>query len=174
MLVEPSRSVGVVARFLPPLLLALALALLVALVVGYVISQRLAGPVTRMTAAAQAMASGNLEQRVPDEGHDEIGRLAASFNTMSRRVAATDRAQRTLFADVSHELRTPLTNVDGYAQALRDGMFQTEAERTAALETISAEAGRMKTLLNELLELARLESGPGVARPPTHCRSPVY
>ena len=159
MLVEPSRSAGVVARFLPPLLLALALALLVALIVGYAISRRLAGPVTRLTAAAQAMASGNLEQRVPDEGHDEIGRLAASFNTMSHRVAATDRAQRTLLADVSHELRTPLTNVDGYAQALRDGMFATDAERASALQTISAEAGRMNTLLNELLELARLESG---------------
>ena len=162
MLVEPSRTAGIVARFLPPLLLALALALLIALVTGYLISRRLAGPVTRITAAAQAMASGNLEQRVPDERPDEIGRLAASFNTMSHRVAATDRAQRTLLADVSHELRTPLTNVDGYVHALLDGMFQTESERTAALETIGAEAVRMKSLLNELLELARLESGQAV------------
>lgn len=162
MLVEPSRSAGVVARFLPPLLLALALALLIALATGFLISRRLAGPVTRMTTAAQAMAGGDLEQRVPDEGPDEIGRLAASFNTMSHRVASTDHAQRTLLADVSHELRTPLTNVAGYAHAIRDGMFQTEVERIAALETISAEAGRMKSLLNELLELARLESGQAV------------
>ena len=162
MLVEPSRSAGVVARFLPPLLLALALALLIAFAAGYVISRRLAGPMTRMTAAAQAMAGGDLEQRVPDEGPDEIGRLAASFNAMSHRVAATDRAQRTLLTDISHELRTPLTNVDGYAHALRDGMFQTESERSAALETISAEAGRMKSLLNQLLDLARIESGQTV------------
>ena len=162
MLVEPSRTAGVVARFLPPLLLALALALLIALATGYVISRRLAGPVTRMTTASLAMAGGDLAQRVPDEGPDEIGRLATSFNVMSHRVAATDRAQRTLLADVSHELRTPLTNVDGYAHALRDGMFQTELERSAALETISAEAGRMMSLLNDLLELARLESGQAV------------
>lgn len=159
MLVEPSRTAGVVARFLPPLLLALALALLVALATGYLMSRRLAAPVTRLTAAAQSMAGGDLEQRVPIEGPAEIGQLAASFNAMSHRVATSDRAQRTLLADVSHELRTPLTNVDGYVQALRDGMFRTDSERSAALQTISAEAARMKTLLNEILELARLESG---------------
>jgi len=158
-LVEPPRRQGVVARFIPPLLLALACALLVAVVAGYGLSRRLAAPIARLTLAADAMAAGRLDQHIPAAGLDEIGRLVASFNAMSGRVTATDRAQRTLLADVSHELRTPLTNVQGYTQALRDGLLRTPQEIDAALSTISSESDRMTRLIGQLLDLARVESG---------------
>lgn len=159
LLVSPLRTQGVTGRFLPPLLLILAIALGVAAVAGYLLSRRISAPVGRLTTAADAMAAGDLEQRVPEEGPDEIGRLVASFNAMSHQVAATARSQRKLLADIAHELRTPLTSVQGYAQALRDGVLPDKAEEQRALATIGTEADRMGRLIRQLLELARLESG---------------
>jgi signal transduction histidine kinase len=78
---------------------------------------------------------------------------------MSRRVAATSRSQRELLANVAHELRTPLTSVQGYAQALRDGVIEDRAEQERALTTIGRESERMANLIGQLLDLARLESG---------------
>jgi len=155
----PVQGVPLARRYLPPLLLAMAASLVVASLAGYVLSRRIAAPVHRLTAAADAMATGKLEQQVAGEGTDEIGRLVASFNAMSQRVAATARSQRDLLANIAHELRTPLTSVQGYTQALRDGVVDTPSDRAKALATISAEAERMGRLIGQLLDLARIESG---------------
>lgn len=155
---EP-RSQGVARRFLPPLLIVVAVALGVASLVGYLLSRRIAAPVTRLTEAADAMAAGRLEQTVSSEGSDEIGRLVASFNAMSRQVAATSRSQRQLLANIAHELRTPLTSVQGYTQALRDGLLPNPDDVHRTLATISSESDRMARLISQLLDLSRLESG---------------
>jgi signal transduction histidine kinase len=158
-LAAPPQSRPLIRQFLPPLTLTLLVSLVIAAAVGYGLSRRIAAPVARLTAAAEAMARGQLEQRVAGEGPDELGRLVAGFNAMSHQVAATARAERELLANVAHELRTPLTSVRGYAQGLRDGVITDDADRTRALTTIAAEAERMGRLVTELLDLARLESG---------------
>lgn len=155
----PPRGQTLLGLYLPRLLIALAASLGVASLAGYILSRRIAAPVDRLTAAADAMAAGKLEQRVPGEGLDELGRLVASFNTMSRQVATTARSQRDLLANIAHELRTPLTSVQGYTQALRDGVIDEPEEQARALATIGGEAERMALLIGELLDLARLESG---------------
>jgi signal transduction histidine kinase len=123
------------------------------------LSRRISRPVSQLTLAADAMAAGALEQSVEGAGSDEIGRLVQSFNSMSSRVAATDRSQRDLLANVAHELRTPLTNVQGYAKALQDHVIGDEAGQHSALNVIGRESERMNRLIAELLDLARLESG---------------
>lgn len=153
------RPRPLVARFIPPLLVALGISLAMAAAAGSWSSRRIASPVSRLTVAADAMAGGALEQRVAGEGEDEVGRLVASFNAMSGRVAATAASQRRLLADVAHELRTPLTAVRGYAQAVRDGVAAAPADRERASAAIVAEAERMGRLVGELLDLSRLESG---------------
>ena len=158
-LAAPAPDRPLVGRFVRPLLLALLIALAVAALAGYLLSRRIAAPVGRLTRAADAMAAGALEQRVPGEGPDEIGRLVASFNAMSHRVATTARGQRDFLANVAHELRTPLTSLRGYARALRDGVASEPADRERALATITAESERMAALVQQLLDLARLESG---------------
>jgi two-component system sensor histidine kinase ResE len=85
--------------------------------------------------------------------------VAESFNSMATRVEATQAAQRDLVANVSHDLKTPLTAISGWSQALLDGAADTAAERQQAAETIYNEAGRMARLVNDLLDLARIESG---------------
>ena len=159
LIVTGEQRIPLVRLFLPRLLFVSGISLLIASLAGYLLSRYVARPVERLTLAADAMARGNLEQRVDGGGDDEIGRLIDSFNTMSARVAATYRSQRDLLANVAHELRTPLTSVQGYAQALRERVAETDAERDAALAAIGRESERMSALIGQLLDLARLESG---------------
>lgn len=158
-IVTDSRRYPLLGLFLPRLFLITGVSLLLASALGLIFSRRIAEPVRRLTTAANAMAAGHLEQTVPAAGVDEIGQLVGSFNSMSRQVAATYRSQRELLADVAHELRTPLTSVQGYAQALREGVIDDPGARDRALDTIGRESGRMSTLIGQLLDLARLESG---------------
>ena len=164
-LVAPAERPEVVGRLTVGFGVILVASLGVAAVTAVALSQRIAAPVTGLAEAADAMGAGRLEQRVAGEGPDEVGRLVARFNAMSRRIAAVDRSQRRLLASVAHELRTPLTSVQGYARALRDGVARTPAEQERALRTIEAEGARMGRLVAGLLDLARLESGQVVLEP---------
>jgi signal transduction histidine kinase len=158
-MVAPPRRAPLVRMYLPRLLTFTAISLAVASIAGLVIARRISEPVHRLTDAADKMSRGDLDQQVPGEGEDELGRLVGSFNTMSGRVAAMYRSQRDLLANVAHELRTPLTSVQGYTQGLADNVFISEDERSAAYRTIQREADRMRSLIDQLLDLARLESG---------------
>ena len=163
--VAPPERPVVVGRLALGFAVILAASLGLAAAVALAVSRRIAAPVTALAEAADAMAAGHLRQNVAGEGDDEVGRLVASFNAMSRRIAAVDRSQRRLLANVAHELRTPLTSVQGYVRALRDGVARTPAERERALQTVEAEAARMGRLVAGLLDLARLESGQAKLEP---------
>jgi len=159
LIVSPNRRFPLLALYLPRLLLVAGFSLFVGAIASFFLSRRIAEPVVSLTRAADAMSAGNLEQVVPGAGPDEIGRLVASFNVMSHRVASLSQSQRDLLANVAHELRTPLTSVQGYARALKDDVIVDPAERERALGTIGREAERMASLIGQLLDLARLESG---------------
>jgi len=109
----------------------------------------------------RALAGGNLAYRV-DTRHvslAEVHALAASFNLMADRVQQSQQAQRDFVANVSHDLKTPLTSIQGYSQALIDGTAGTiDAQQRAAL-VIHQEAQRLTHLVEEVIDLARLESG---------------
>ncbi len=156
---SPPRRFPLLGLVLPRLLVVAGISLAIASLAALALSRRISAPVHRLTEAANAMASGQLEQAVPGEGPDELGQLVGSFNAMSRQVATAARSQRELLANVAHELRTPLTSVQGYAQALRDGVLASAQEREQALAVIGREAERMASLIGQLLDLARLESG---------------
>lgn len=158
-IVSDRNRVPVLRQFLPRLLLITGIALLFASMIGFGLSRRIAGPIQRLTHAADGIAAGRLDQHVDGTGTDEIARLIGSFNTMSAQVAATHRSQRDLLANVAHELRTPLTSVQGYARALRDDVIDDDESRSRALDVIGVESEKMTTLIAQLLELARLESG---------------
>jgi signal transduction histidine kinase len=163
-MVAPPRRAPLVRMYLPRLLTFTAISLAVASIAGLVIARRISEPIHRLTDAADKMSQGDLDQQVPGEGEDELGRLVGSFNTMSDRVAAMYRSQRDLLANVAHELRTPLTSVQGYTQGLSDNVFTSEDERSGAYRTIQREADRMRSLIDQLLDLARLESGQASLR----------
>ncbi len=158
---QPEPTAGVFFReyFLRPLIYAGVLALLLAVLLAALIAGSVSRPLRTMANAAEAVARGQYDQRVPPEGPDEVRRVANSFNIMAAQVKATQAAQRDFVANVSHDLRTPLTAVSGWSQALLDGATETPDEVRHAAETIHNEAARMARLVNDLLDLARMESG---------------
>lgn len=145
--------------FLPPIFLAGLAALLLSISLAWLISRSVARPLQRMATAAVAIAQGDYEQRLPLRGPDEVQRVAGSFNAMSAQVSATRQSQRDFVANVSHDLKTPLTSIRGWSQAMQDGTAATDQERHRAAAVIHGEATRMERMVDQLLDLARIESG---------------
>lgn len=152
-------------NFLPALWRAGAAAFLLSLLLAFVISRSVARPLQRMAGAAEAVAEGDYDQQLPLHGPEEVRRVAESFNSMARRVQATQQAQRDFLLNVSHDLKTPLTSIQGWSQALRDGTAAGEEQFATAAEIIHEESERMTRMVSELLQLARIDSGEMQLRP---------
>ena len=122
-------------------------------------------PLREVEKTAEAIADGDLSQRLPwSTPNTEVGRLNRALNTMLGRIdrAFSDRARtidqmRRFVGDASHELRTPLVSVRGYAELYRMGALQTPEEVAQAMDRIEKEAIRMGVLVEDMLELARLD-----------------
>lgn len=141
------------------LLAAAGLALLLAVGLAFIIARSIARPILRMTKASAAIAQGNYSQQLPVEGWSEMARLATSFNRMSREVDRSQRTMRDFVANVSHELKTPLTSIQGYSQAILEGVADDPPAIEHSASVIYQEAARMRRLVDELLDLSRVESG---------------
>ncbi|HWJ11054.1 MAG TPA: DUF4153 domain-containing protein [Nocardioides sp.] len=141
-----------------PVTVGLALALTQLLAVG------MTSPLRQMTRAARRMATGDYDVRISETSRDEVGELARAFNTMARDLAGVDRQRRDLVANVSHELRTPLAGLRAVLENVVDGVAPRDP---AALETALAQAERLSGLVDDLLDLARVDAGraPLVPRP---------
>jgi two-component system OmpR family sensor kinase len=124
-------------------------------------------PLRQMAETADAIASGDLGRRVPQETTTtEVGRLGTALNEMLTQIeqafaekSASEERLRQFVADASHELRTPLTSIRGYAELLRRGGFSDEAGIRKALQRVEEEAKRMGGLVEDLLLLAELDRG---------------
>jgi two-component system sensor histidine kinase BaeS len=131
-------------------------ATLIALILGLFLARTLTHPLRELTAASQAMAQGNLGQRVTVCSKDELGELAAAFNRMSAELARANQTRRQMTADIAHDLRTPLTVIRGYAEALRDGDLPVTS---ATFETIYQEAEHLSRLVEDLRTLSLVDAG---------------
>lgn len=148
-------------------LIATLLALAALTLVGWWVIRLGVRPVNRMTEAATAIAAGDLSGRVPEaEPGTEAGQLGVALNQMLGRIeeAFDERARsearlRRFVADASHELRTPVTTIRGYAELYRAGGLQGDGELDEALRRTEQEAIRMGNLVEDLLQLARLDEG---------------
>jgi len=104
----------------------------------------------------------NLTERIPAEGRDELGRLAASFNAMLGALEESQRAQRQLVADASHELRTPLTSLRTNIEVLQRSPALSEGDRQRLLRDVVAQLSELGTLVADLVDLAREDAGAAV------------
>ncbi|HHH40540.1 MAG TPA: HAMP domain-containing histidine kinase, partial [Chloroflexi bacterium] len=146
-------------NLLPPLVEAGLIALVLSVPLAWLMARSVARPLEKVAAAAGALARGELEQRAPVSGPQEVRDLARAFNRMADRVAAVQRAQRDLVANISHELKTPLTSIQGFSQAILDGTATDPAAVGQAARIIHEEAERMRRLVDQLLSLARFDAG---------------
>jgi len=153
-------------EFVQPFTRALIVALGLSFLMTILIARWITAPLQRLTEAVHSVAHGRFA-RIPPSGPREIQTLANSFNEMTERVEASQRAQQDLVANVSHDLKTPLTSIQGFAQALLDGTAATPADAHNAAQVIYDEAARMNRMLHGLLDLARFDAGqPEMARTP--------
>jgi two-component system OmpR family sensor kinase/two-component system sensor histidine kinase BaeS len=137
---------------------AALLAAVLSLGLGVLVSRVLTTPLARLTRAAQAIADGDLSQRVQvaDGNGGEIGDLGAAFNGMAASLAQAETLRKNLVADVSHELRTPLTIIQGNIQAILDGVYPLEMAQMAGLYD---ETRLLMRLVDDLHDLALAEAG---------------
>jgi signal transduction histidine kinase len=148
-----------VIRLLERLALALLVGLLVTTALGWYLSGRITRPLRRLAGAADEVAEGHYDTPVPLlTSRDEIADLADSFRQMTGRLAEAEELERNFLMTVSHELRTPLTAIRGHVEALREGVVEDPALRTASLDVISAEASRLERLVGDVLDLAKLDT----------------
>jgi signal transduction histidine kinase len=113
-------------------------------------------PLREMASAARAMAHGDYARRVTATSRDEVGDLARAFNEMSRQLSEVDRLRRELVANASHELRTPLGALRAQLENIIDGV---EPGDSAAIEDALRQVERLTDLVDQLLDLSKLESG---------------
>lgn len=139
-----------------PVLAAAGLVAALAIAGSLLISRRVLRPVRALTGASRRLGEGDLTERVPVAGRDELADLAQSFNRMADSLQRGEQRQRRLVADVAHELRTPLANLRGYLEALTDGVVAPDADLFASLHE---EAVLQQRIVDDLQDLALAEAG---------------
>jgi signal transduction histidine kinase len=142
-----------------PVIQAGAIGLLISLLLAWLVSRWVAAPLQGMSAATRAVAEGDYDQTLDPEGPREFQSLAVAFNDMVDQVQSSQQVRRDFLANVSHELKTPLTSIQGFAQAMLDGATEDDESRDHAARVIYEESDRLRRLVEDLLDLARLDSG---------------
>jgi signal transduction histidine kinase len=113
-------------------------------------------PVRSLTRAARGLGTGDLSHRVAVDRADEVGELARTFNDMADGLEQAEEQRRTLTADVAHELRTPISNLQGYLEAIKDGVLQADQ---ATIENLYQQVKHLSHLVEDLRMLALAETG---------------
>src|SRR3954451_22971907 len=135
-------------------------AVLASVGLAIVLARMLTRPLREIGSAPRRIADGDYAARVPREGPEELASLADSFNQMAASLEEQERMRRDFIANAAHELRTPLTNLQGYPEALRDGVITADR---ATYESLHEEADRLVRLSRSLDALAE---GDAAATPP--------
>ena len=159
-----SQPFDVVQRELRMFRLILSLTVLAALVLtgagGWFLARRSLAPVVEMTERAHRISAENLEERLPlTNPHDELGRLAATFNELLARLDDSFGEQRRFMADASHELRTPLSVMRTATGVTLEQSERDESEYREALQIVDEQARRLTRIVEDMFTLARADSG---------------
>lgn len=170
--IEPVSEVAAISKsVVRSIVVWIAAALLVGMIASGLVSQDLVQRLRRLGRAARTMAEGDLSVRVSLSGHDEVAELGTHFNHMAERNEAlvdglkkSETLRRELVASVSHELRTPITSIQGFAEALHDGVVTDPEQSARYLAIIAEESGRLARLIDDLFEVSKLEAGQGEFR----------
>jgi signal transduction histidine kinase len=137
-------------------------AVLASVGLAVVLARMLTRPLREIGGAARRIADGDYGARVPREGPEELASLADSFNQMATSLERQEQMRRDFIANAAHELRTPLTNLQGYLEALRDGVITADR---ATFESLHEEADRLVRLSRDLDALAEGDAGSSPPRP---------
>ncbi|HET9214296.1 MAG TPA: HAMP domain-containing sensor histidine kinase [Gaiellaceae bacterium] len=154
------------------LLAGLGVVVVLGALAGFVLARRTLAPVARASEAARSLAEGLLATRLPVEREDEFGAWATSFNEMAEALEAkitelseAQARERRFTADVAHELRTPLTAIVNEASLLGEHVDRMPPEARRPAELLVADVARLRDLVEDLMEISRLDAGTQPLRP---------
>ena len=125
---------------------------------AYMLSRFISRPLKSMTASAKELALGRYDVKFNGGSYREISELSETLNYAASELAKNDHLQKELIANISHDLRTPLTMIKGYSEIMRDIPGENTPEN---IQTVIDEATRLSELVNDLLDLSKIESGTG-------------
>ena len=137
----------------------LVFTVLVCALISAWLARNMAKPIESMRNFAIEVGRGHLGGQLDIRQEDELGQLATELNRMSQRLASLDKERRAFLANVSHELRTPVSNVLVTLEALADGAVEEIDLRDRFIQTAQDETTRLSRLIQDLLDLGRLEAG---------------
>jgi len=132
------------------------IAIAIALIMTFFLSRRILGPIQTLTSTARRLGQGDLSQRVESHDKSEVGELAQTFNSMASDLERAEQLRRNITADVAHELRTPLSNIQGYLEAVQDGVIKPDGD---TIHSLLEEAALLSRLVDDLQELSLAEAG---------------
>lgn len=138
--------------------ISVTVAIIISFVLIYIFSLRFTRPLKQIKNAAARIANGEFEKRLDIKSKDEIGELAKTFNQMAVSLQNLEEMRRGFIANVSHELRTPMTSIRGFVEGILDGTIPPERQ-SHYLAIVRDETDRLNRLVNNLLDLAKMEAG---------------
>lgn len=130
------------------------------LIITYALTRRIITPIKKLATVSRKIAEGDFSEKIqpPIYSNDEIGELIASFNYMTEKLENLEMMRKSFISNVSHELRSPLTSIRGFIEGILDKTIPDE-KRDFYLNLVKEEVVKLNNLINQLLELSRLEWG---------------
>ena len=153
---EPIDTTTVVLQ--TQLIAVILISLLLAFFISFFISNKFTKPIAKITTSAELLATGDYDVHFADGGYTEINHLATTLNYATNELSKVDELRREIIANVSHDLRTPLTMIKAYAEMIRDLSGDNPQKRNAHINVIIDESDRLSLLVNDILNLSKLES----------------
>lgn len=144
------------------LIIITAVVIIGMLLLAYIISTRVSQPIIETNAAARSLARASYVRPKHADGYREIAELNNTLEKAADELGKVEQLQHELIANISHDLRTPLTMIGGYAEAMRDIPDENTPE---TMQIIIDETARLSTLVNELLDFSRLQTGSAPMNP---------
>lgn len=122
-------------------------------------ANKISEPIIRINNAAKSLPQGKFEIDGEKNDYAEIKQLSATLQSASKEIAKSDDLRRELMANISHDLRTPLTMIKAYAEMIRDLSGNNPEKREKHLKIIIDETDRLSSLVNDILDLSKLQAG---------------
>lgn len=146
-------------------LIGALIGIVLATILSIFVSRKMIRPLAKMEETARQITEGEFGRQIQVTSEDEVGRLARSFNRMSTEleekieaIERLDHLRQELLSDVSHELRTPLTVIQGFSEAVLDGLVKSKEQEKLYLSNIIDESERLRRLVDDLLDLKGMEA----------------
>ena len=147
-------------------IISLVISFIIAFTLIFLTSRNLTKEIRRINNGVRDLAKGNFHRRLSITRRDELGELAANFNSMAEDLSQLEELRRNFISNVSHDLRSPLTSINGFIEGILDGTIGKE-DQERYLRKVLQESRRLNKLTNDILDLSKIESGQMELTPAT-------